>query len=79
MANDKEFKKGDKIIWNSHFGYEIGYFIEESKTQVYSYKVKMITGVVQEENTLSQNEIKKYSKELAEELAVKYSCKVKTF
>jgi hypothetical protein len=23
------FVKGDKVIWDSHFGYEVGYFIGE--------------------------------------------------
>ena len=65
-------KKGDKIIWDSGWGYDIGYFIGESKTQYHHYKVNMVTGVVQGECTYPISEIKPYSEELIKELRERY-------
>jgi len=66
-------KKGDKIIWDSGFGYEIGYFIEDSENKMYnSFKVELITGVVQEETLISKDEIIPYTKESQEQMSNKY-------
>ena len=66
-------KKGDKIIWDSHFGYEIGYFIEESNENMYNtYKVDMITGIVTGEFYHSKNEIYLYSSAKQVEMQEKY-------
>jgi hypothetical protein len=71
-----EFKKGDKIIWDSHFGYEIGYFIEDSKHQMYdSYKIDLITGIVQGESLRPSSEIKPYNEETFKEVCEKYNRK----
>ena len=66
-------KKGDKIIWDSGFGYEIGYFIEDTEKQMYnSYKIDLITGVVQEETLRSKDEIILYTKENQSRMKAKY-------
>lgn len=52
-----EFKEGDKVIWDSGFGYDFGTFIGESETQDYHYKVNMTTGVVRGQNTYLKNEV----------------------
>lgn len=69
-----EFKKGDKIIWDSHFGYEIGYFIEDSHNQMYdSYKVDLITGICQGEGLRPASEIKPFNEETIKEMSEKYN------
>ena len=66
-------KKGDRIIWDSGFGYEIGYFIEDAEKQMYnSYKIELITGIVQEETLRSKDEIIPYSKENQSQMKAKY-------
>lgn len=68
---EKEFKKNDRIIWDSSWGYEIGYF-EETGATVGTLKVDMITGIVQGLVSHPISEIKPYSKELVSELTKKY-------
>jgi hypothetical protein len=66
-------KKGDRIIWDSGFGYEIGYFIEDAEKQMYnSYKIELITGIVQEETLISKDEIIPYTKENQNRMKVRY-------
>ncbi len=66
-------KDGDKIIWDSGYGYEIGYFIEESSHCIYNtYKINLVTGICIGITHRSQNEVKPYSEELAKELRDKY-------
>lgn len=69
-----EFKKGDRIIWDSGFGFEIGRFIEDSEHQMYgSYKVNLITGVVQGESLRPASEIKPFNEETIKEMSEKYN------
>lgn len=50
-------KKGDKIIWDSGFGYELGYFIEESDHIIYNtYKVKLDTGITNGKEQLREKQ-----------------------
>jgi hypothetical protein len=72
-----EFKKNDKIIWDSHFGYEIGYFIGEG-VMYNTFEVDLITGVVHGSVSHSKSEIHPYSEELVEKLTNKYGYE-KTF
>ncbi len=67
-------KKGDRIIWNSGFGYEIGYFVEflENKTLDYDCKVELITGVVQGVTMKNFNEIEQYTDKRQSHLKSKY-------
>ena len=72
-----EFKKGDRIIWDSGFGFEIGRFIEDSEHQMYgSYKVNLITGVVQGESLRPSSEIKPLNEETIKEVSKKYKCNI---
>ena len=52
----KDFKVGDKVIWDSHFGYEIGYFVGEGN-QYHTYLVDMISGKYPNKVSLSKDEI----------------------
>ena len=66
-------KKGDKIIWDSGFGYDIGYFIEDSEKIMYnSYKIELVTGVIQEETLRSKDEIIPYNIENRIKMTTKY-------
>ena len=65
------FIKGDKVIWDSHFGYEIGYFIGEGN-QDNTWFIDIRTGICTGECWLSKNEIYKYSDELIQKLTEKY-------
>ena len=69
--NKETFKKGDNIIWDSNFGYEIGYFIGEGN-QDNTYLVNLKTGIVDEPCSYPIDEIFKYSDELISELTKKY-------
>ena len=64
-------KKGDKIIWDSHFGYEIGYFIEESNDNM--CKVNIGTGIATGECLHSKNEIHPYNLDKLSEMQNKYN------
>ena len=38
-------KAGDKIIWHSGFGYDIGYYVSESDDTMYnSYEIELVSG-----------------------------------
>lgn len=74
-----KFNKGDKIIWDSFFGYELGYFICESdKTMYNSYKLDLKTGIVQGEALRSKQEVKPFNEETIKEMVKKYRIE-KTF
>lgn len=65
------FSLGDRIVWDSHFGYEIGYFLGEGVV-FNSYLVDVKTGKIQERCSYSKEEIHKYSNELIDTLSQKY-------
>ena len=65
------FVKGDKVIWDSHSGYEIGYFIGEGN-QYDTWLIDRRTGICTGECSHSKNEIHKYSDELIQKLTEKY-------
>lgn len=64
-------QKGDRIIWDSHFGYDIGYFIGNGN-QYNTYRIDIITGRFPGEVCHSKDEIHLYSESLVAELTAKY-------
>ena len=57
-------KKGDKIIWDSGFGYEVGYFIEDGdKKMSNTYVIELVTGVEKGRTYRSKDEITFYTPE----------------
>jgi chemotaxis signal transduction protein len=66
-----DFKLNDRIIWDSSFGYEIGYFIGDGKLMS-TYEVMLVTGKVQGLVSHSISEIHKYSEDLIDALSKKY-------
>lgn len=63
--------EGDKIIWDSHFGYEIGYFVGEGKLMG-TYEVNLVTGVVHGNVSHSTSEIHEYNESNVTEMVRKY-------
>ena len=65
------FSFNERVIWDSHFGYEIGYFLGEG--WVYNtYLIDIRTGVIHEPCCHSKSEVHKYTNELISELTKKY-------
>jgi hypothetical protein len=65
------FVKGDKVVWDSHFGYEIGYFLGEG-VMMNTYLVDVCTGKITGECSYSKDEIHPYTNELIDFLNIKY-------
>ncbi len=67
-----DFEYNERIIWDSHFGYEIGFFIGEGNSYN-TWLVELRSGrIVGEEVSHSKDEIHPYSEELLEKLTKKY-------
>ncbi len=65
------FSFNEAVVWDSNFGYEIGYFLGEG--YVYeTYLIDVRTGIVHEPTCYSKSEIHKYSDELITKLTKKY-------
>jgi hypothetical protein len=65
------FSFNEKIVLDSHFGYEIGYFLGEGN-QYHTYLIDVRTGLINEPCSHSKSEIHKYTNELIDKLTVKY-------
>lgn len=66
-----KFAKGDRVIWDSGFGYEIGYFIGEGN-QYETWLIELSTGLVSEPCSYRKSEVFKYSSELVNRLTNEY-------
>lgn len=72
MLDENTIKKGDKVIWDSGFGYEIGEYIGEG-VMYYTYAMKLLTGNFSgSEVSYRCNEVHIYSKEKHDEMKLKY-------
>src|SRR6185312_2967284 len=65
------FVVGERVVWDSHFGYEIGYFLGEG-VMMNTYLIDVCTGKITGNCSYSQNEIHKYTYELINSLTKKY-------
>ena len=65
------FSFNEKVVWDSHFGYEIGYFLGEGN-QYHTYLIDIRTGLIHEPCSHSKSEIHKYTNELIDKLTAKY-------
>ena len=66
-------EKGDKVIWDSGFGYEIGFFIEESDNYMYnSYRINLTTGVVTGSTLRDKDRIIPHTEENIKQMEFKY-------
>jgi len=66
-------KTGDKIIWDSGFGYDLGYFVSEEDCIYNNVRCDMVTGVVHGVNSYRKSEVIPYTEEKHEEMNTKYS------
>ena len=71
-------KNGDKIIWDSGFGYEIGYYRADEGVMYGTCLVDLRTGIAIGEVSMSKIEIHPYTIEKIAELTAKYKYE-KTF
>jgi len=64
----------EKVIWDSGFGYELGYLIERKE---FESVVELCTGITAGNKGLFYNsDIKPYSEELQKLLEIKYKGKI---
>ena len=67
-------KKGIKIIWDSNFGYELGYFIKKSDENMYNtFLVDIRTGIITGKCMHYKNEILLYNSDNLELMKKKYN------
>lgn len=67
-----QFKAGDPVIWDSNFGYDVGYFVSESN-MYYHYRVTLVSGVSPGNDvTVNVNQVHPYSEEMIKTLTQKY-------
>lgn len=77
LLNDNEeysesgFYFNENVIWDSGFGYDIGYFLGDG-TQYHTYLIDMVSGGTHTPCSHSKSEVFKYTNELVEKLTVKY-------
>lgn len=68
-----EFKKGDKIIWDSRFGYDLGYFIGDTNENMYNtFGVDLVTGIVGGKLFVYESEVLPYNEDTIKEMSKKY-------
>ncbi len=65
------FNKGDKIIWDSHFGYELGYFVGTG-SGYYTFEVDLVTGCSQGLVSFTETEIHQFTDENHAKMIKKY-------
>jgi len=79
---ETKFSPGQRIIWNSGFGYEIGYFVKEiNDSSMFDglLRVKFESGLCfDKEGIVLKSELNPYTETLVSELAKKYGYE-KTF
>lgn len=66
-----EFIINQKIIWDSGFGYDLGFFIGKGNSWN-TWLIDKVTGKIKGNVSISKGEIFPYSKELHDILYVKY-------
>jgi hypothetical protein len=76
---DGIYKKNDRIIWDSGYGYELAIFVGESP-EYNSYTIELYTGNSKGSFiSVDVFQVKHYTPKLSAELAEKYGCKHRTF
>lgn len=66
-----DFELGQKIIWDSGYGYDLGYFLKEGNSY-YTWLIDKVTGKFRGNVSVSKGEVLPYSKELHDKLIEKY-------
>lgn len=71
---ESAFSFNEAVVWDSHFGYEIGCFLGECNVYE-TYLIDIRTGVVRKPICYPKSEIHKYTNELIDKLTKKYGYK----
>lgn len=66
-----DFQFNERVVWDSNFGYEIGYFLGEGNSYE-TYLIDVVTGLFHEPCSYPKYEIHKYTNELINKLTEKY-------
>lgn len=66
-----KFKFNESVVWDSGFGYEIGYFLGTGN-QYETYLIDIRTGLIHEPCSHTISEVFRYSNELIDKLTKKY-------
>jgi hypothetical protein len=69
--NPLTFSLNERVIYDSEFGYEIGYF-KGPGILYHTYLIDLRSGIIQEPISYSISSIHKYSCELIKELTLRY-------
>ena len=71
-AVSRSFSIGDRVIWDSHFGYDIAYFIGEGAAYEH-WKIELASGKFYGTETMvSKSELHHYSKDLIAKMTKQY-------
>lgn len=74
MSNNKEldtFSINERVIWDSRFGYEVGYFLGEGILE-HSFLIDIKSGHFPGQCSYSKDEVFKYTNEHLQQLQAKY-------
>lgn len=71
QENTVVFQINERVIWNSSFGYEIGYFLGEGN-QYHTYLIDEKSGLYPQLCSHSIDQIFKYSDEMVDVLTTTY-------
>lgn len=77
-------KKGDRIIWNSGFGFDLGYFLSEEGSTMGTNLVRLVTGrLLGNKDSIDcsfpTSQIISYSDEINKILSLNYRTRKKEF
>ena len=64
--------KGDKIIWNSGFGYDLGYYVSDESSVANNCVIELVSGLVHGEVSRPKKEIYPFEKTRYEMLVKAY-------
>ena len=65
-------KKGDFIIWNSGFGYDVGYYVKDKGVMYGTCEVYLLTGVSEGRIPVAPYEVEKFNCQSINALNRKY-------
>jgi len=65
-------KPGDKIIWDSAFGYDLGFYQSDKGVSYETCLVKLVTGPAQGKLSVPKHEVLPYTTQNYKKTAAKY-------
>lgn len=71
--NNTTMETGDKIIWHSGFGYDIGYYVGESDDIMYnSYEIELVSGIILGKTLRDKDQVVPYTASTMTEMVEEY-------